>query len=433
MIPTAWRARQAPPGAELLVEVLAGLTKEALLASACDAVVGLHRFGVRFEQRRARHTVLVGLAGGLEKAIGLRFDPSMDVPFLRLARDGDGELSGYLSRRSDYLPSAWATDLLARWDVQDTLRESWRASGDDPDANSRLLESARLLRAALHHAARTGEPTSAIEYIADVVSAGLCRDVTGAARAITLVLRAPAEAGTADALVRAFFGGRLPDTGRAWAAAPLTEPALSALPRRAAPVMSMLVERSYGLLDDARQSGGFDSWFMALTRAAGMIRCVTYVLRWATERMPLGLRAVYGQLAELDAHYSGTVAGLRVARPPIMRGVVAHMRHMAAMFRAGGDTTGDRFAREALLIPRPLLEEDAHLPEAWQGPGCHTAPILARPPGPLDRLTPCQAVVADAADPARWHALAAHLDARGATWAARMSAAMAGTAAAQAP
>ncbi|MGW7481752.1 hypothetical protein ACWGH8_24515 [Nonomuraea muscovyensis] len=432
MIPTAWRVRQAPAGAEVLVEVLAGLTKEALLAGACAATLGLHRFGVRFEDRRTRHAVLVRLAEGLEQTIGLRFDGSMDVPFLRFAREGEGELSGYLTRRSDYLPSAWATDLLVRWDVQETLTESWRASGDDADANSRVLESARLLRAALHHAARTGEPTSAVGYLVDVVTTGLCRDVRGAARAVTLLLWALAGADTAETLVRAFFGGRLPDSLHAWTTVPLTEPASAALPRRAGPTVRMLVERSFGLLDDARRTDGADPWFMALTRAASLIQCVTYVLRWVAPRLPLGLAPVYGQLCELDAHYSALVAGFRVARPPLMSGPVRHARTMAAAFHAAGDTTGDRFAREALLIPRALLDEHAPLTDAWREPGCHTATLLPRPPGLLDRLTPPQAVVADAADPARWRALAADLDAQGSTWAAQVSASMAGVAEAQA-
>lgn len=40
--------------------------------------------------------------------------------------------------------------------------------------------------------------------------------------------------------------------------------------------------------------------------------------------------------------------------------------------------------------------------------------------------------MADAADPARWRALAADLDAQGSTWAAQVSASMAGVAEAQA-
>lgn len=431
MIPTAWQVRRTPPGTEVLVEVLAGLTKETLFAGACAATLGLPRFKVRFEDRRARHTVVLRLAMGLEDAVGLRFHPSMDAPFLRFTRPGDeAELSGHLARRPGYLPSAWLTDLLARWDVHETLSESWRAAGDDVRGNSSALESARLLRAALWHAARTDEPASAVGYVVDVVTTGLCRDVTGASRAITLLLWASAQADTGEALARVLFGGHLPDTAHAWTTAPLTEPAPAALPSRASPSVRMLVERTFALLEEARRADGFDTWFMALTRAAGMLHCVALVLRWVTERPAPGLRAVHGHVCELDAHYSALVAGLHVAGSPLMNGPVRHARALAARFRAAGDTTGDRFAGEALLIPPALLDEDEPLPDAWRDPGHLTATLLPRPPGLLDRLTPRRAVVADAANPARWHALAAELDAEAAPWAARVAAYLADVAAA---
>ncbi|MEV4800351.1 hypothetical protein AB0K18_10065 [Nonomuraea sp. NPDC049421] len=427
MIDLRWQARETSPGAETLMGVLGELMQEALFAGTCDAVLGLSRFsGGDLQGRVSRHIVTVRLAEALERAIGLEFAPSMRIPFLWLARRGGGEPGGYLPASFGFPPSDWALDLLARWEAHDSVRRSWAA--DARDGNSRVLESARLLRAALFHAVQTGDPSAAVRYVVDVVECGLCRDVTGAARAITLLLRVRSGGGTAEEMVRTFFDGRLPGTFHEWMTTPYAQadPEPRPLSSEGSALVGMLVERAFHLLEEARRTDGFDSWFMALTKAESVIQATLYVLQWSMPRMPLGLRAVHGQLSELDAHYSGMVASLRVARPPVMGAVVRHSRGLAEVFRAKGDVSGDRFAREALLIPRFLLDEP--LTDGWREPGHRTASMLSRPDGLRERLSPEQAVVLAPDDPSSWQALGSLLRERDVPWAGQVCEHLAGVA-----
>lgn len=420
MIPVGFTVDRGVRGLDTLVEVLAFLIKEALFVSAFEAVTPNAADTV--SARRARHSVVHYLARGLEQAAGLRFT-GMRTPFLHHAAGGasDTELSGYLPEYPHYPPSEWLLDLFVRWEAHAEVRRN-SGSSRQSDGNSYVLESARLQRAALHHAWKSGHLTAASVYVVDVVDSGLCRDARGAARALTMLLWAVRDTDTPEDLVRRYFDGHVPATMNDWAHLPFTEPARPArLSTASSAAVAGLIQRPWLRLEDARGASDIDEWFIALIRAMGAIQCTLYVLQWFSDRLPLGARAVYGQLTELDADYAGTCALLRLEGTLDMARFVAHQRDRADGYRRKGDNTGDRFAHERMVVPRWLLEHEGELPPPWRYPGWRTATLLKPPKAQPAHLPPTQAVVVDPLDPHCWRTLARQFEQDGASWAAAMA------------
>ncbi|MGK8522543.1 hypothetical protein ACRS6B_13735 [Nocardia asteroides] len=420
MIPIGFTADRAVRGLDTLVEVLASLIGEALLVSAFEAVTPNATETV--SARRARHGVVRYLAQGLEQAAGLRFT-GMRTPFLHHAIGGASgtELSGYLSAYPHYPPSEWLLDLFVRWEAHVEVRRN-SGSSRQSDGNSYVLESARLQRAALHHAWKSGRLTAASDYVIDVVDSGLCRDARGAARALTMLLWAMRDTDTPEDLVRRYFDGHVPATIDDWARLPFTEPDRPArLSTASSAALADLIARPWLRLADARGASGIDEWFIALIRSMGAIQCALYTLQWYSDRLPLGARAVYGQLTELDADYAVLCALLRLNGTLAMARFVAHQRDRADGYRRKGDSTGDRFAHERMVVPRWMLEHEGELPPPWQYPGWRTATLLQPPKARLAHLAPVHAVVVDPLDPHRWRTLARQLEEDDASWAAAMA------------
>lgn len=459
MIHPAFQARPGP-GNDILADLASCLLDESLLASAMDSIRGvdraqnstsppeggwahpeLARLARLADERKpdtttialdrvSRNQAVMGLVGLLEERIGLTFRDTT-VPIVALpsqAEKRDGPLAGYLGDHPDYGPSEWVLDLFARWDVHDGLIVKWRDRGLDDDTvrgNSESLETARLLRAALYHCwyARTSDATAtAAAYVTDVAAAGLCRDVNGAGRAFAMLLRAGANAQEPESLVRLFYN-RIPVDIAEWVHTPLhLPPDPQPLTATTMNAVSTLLSHAYALLDRARQAANFDEWFTMLTRAECLVRCVYYALQWAAPRLSLGLRTVQSQFGELDAHYGAINAVLTLSD---MTAVVEMFRRLAAQFRATGDTAGDRFAREQLLIPRELLSHRDLLPQEWLGPSWRTASVVPHDKLP-GSLLPQQALVMRPDVAAHWRALAAALGGQGARQAAEIADLMAG-------
>lgn len=417
MIPIGFTADRGVRGLDTLAGVLAFLMKEALFVSASEAVTPHAADSV--SDWRARHSVVHDLARGLEQAVGLRFT-GMRTPLLHHAIDSapDAELSGYLAEHPRYPPSEWLVDLFVRWEAH---REVCRNSASS-DGDSSVLESARLQRAALYHAWKSGSISAATEFVLDVVDGGLCRDARGAARALTMLLWAVRDDDTPEDLVRRYFDGHVPATVHDWTRLSFTEPDRPArFSAAASAALTDLLPRPWTRLADARGAADVDEWFIALIRAMGAIQCTLYVLQWVSDRLPLGARAVYGQLTELDADHGSTCALLRFHGTLDMPGFIARQRDQAAVYRRNGDTTGDRFANERMVLPRWLLEHEGELPAPWRHPGWRTATLLNPPKSALARLPPEHAVVVDPLAPQHWQALARQFGQDGATWAAAMA------------
>lgn len=416
MIPIGFAVDRGVRGLDTLAKVLAFLMKEAVLVSAFDAVTPNAPDSVT--PRRSRHSVVHSFARGLEQAAGLRFT-GVRTPFLHHAVGGSADvvLSGYLPEHPRYPPSDWLLDLFVRWEAHTEVRRNSRSRPSGGD--SYVLESARLQRAALHHAWKSGSLAAATDYIVDIVDSGLCRDARGAARALTMLLWAIRDTDTAEDLVRRYFDGQVPTTVSDWARLPFTEPDRPArISRAASAALTGLMQRPWSRLADARGAADIDEWFIALTRAVGSIQCTLCVLQWISDRLPIGARAVYGQLTELDADYAALCAMLRLHGTLDMPRWVAHQREQADGFRRKGDSTGDRFAHERMVVPRWLLEHDGELPQPWRYPGWRTATLLNPPKVVLARLPFEQAVIVDPCDPDRWRGLARQFEQDGAAWAA---------------
>jgi hypothetical protein len=432
--------RSSVPGHDVLVKLASRLIAEALLASAVDSLDQPHRpddalepppmthpelaaMARQVEQRKPdattgaadrlpRHRAVARLVNILEQEIRLEFgDTTLPLVALSQVAKRGGPVGGYLRDHPGYAPSEWVIDLFTRWVAHhQVVANDWNRSKDRQAvrAGSRDLEAARLLRAALSYCWHTQSPdavATATAFVVGVAESGLCRDAEGAGLAFAMLLRAGSGADTPDSLLRSFFP-RVPAGGDEWIHLPLNFPP-EPVPLTATTMSAVesLVIRAGILLDQTRQSADFDEWFSRLVRAECLVRCVYYGLEWATPRLPLGLRTVQSQFSELDADYGAIRALLRFSD---MTAIVGKFERMAGQFRAVGDTSGDRFARERLLIPRELLGRRDTLPRRWLGPSWRTASVVPHGKS-LGDLTPEQALVVRPDIAARWRTLAATL------------------------
>ncbi|WP_084958322.1 hypothetical protein [Thermoactinospora rubra] len=132
------------------------------------------------------------------------------------------------------------------------------------------------------------------------------------------------------------------------------------------------------------------------------------------------VKAVCGQLAEIDADYHAVAAVLRLGGAPVMTSVLRGQRDRRETFRRAGDVCGDRFARERMLGPRHLLDHRGELPPPWRGPGRRTASLWPRMGLPYG-LPPHHALVVSPTDPGLWRDLARHLRDTGAARSAALA------------
>jgi hypothetical protein len=375
-------------------------------------------------ERRLRHLAVIRLIGLLEKRIGLAFQDTV-VPFVTtptMVERRGYPLGGYLRDHPGFGPFDWVLNLFARWDDHHAwLAYWWDRSADSRAVSrySRTFEATGLLRGALYccwHGQSADALAAAADYIIDLVVTGLCRYTEGAAAAFAGLLRAGATARTPEALVRLFYG-RLPAEPTEWASARLNFPT-DPVPLTTATmtVVNSLVLRAYAQLDQTRTATNFDEWFTALVRAWCLASCLFYGLRWASPQMSLGLRTLQSQFSDIDAECAGIVGVLAFDD---MTAIVEESRRHAARFRACGDTTGDRFARTQMVIPRWLIDSHDPLPREWLGPTWRTASVLPHDK-PLGDLTPQQALVVCPEDATQWRALATALAEDSATGAAEI-------------
>ena len=377
-------------GNETFVEIMNVLCGEILAASARDASIPGLSYYAEF---RSRITVL--LANVLEDEIGLRFGET-PMPFCGLARrvlDEGGPLGGYVAGHPDYLPHTWVTELFVRWLSHQQARWKWGNAGSSYNevlANAMHLEGARLIRAALWHCMgaedRNAVPV-AVRFVAEVTSTGQARDSMGAALAISTLLRAGTAADDPESLVRLLFGGSFPETAEDWTTGPLSwsDPPPGPLARSSQQAVSWLLLHAQSMAERARRAEDFDSWAIALTTAEPVFLTIVHGLSWAMAEIPLGLRTVRTQFEELHADANCLLLAAHAGMPS----AVAYSLELAERFRRLGDSTGQRFARERLLIPPGLLDTSKPLPPAWSGPTwriatawCRDSPAATRqPPG----------------------------------------------------
>ena len=362
------------PGNELLLEVMNSLYFEALVMSAGYAN-GYPKSDLEYHESKLGTTCL--LARVLQEEIGLRFR-TMHMPFClppALALPGGYPMAGYLDDYPDLSPNPWIAGLFVRWHVQDHMLQRWKASGKDIRHNSMMLETRYLLRCALWYCLRTNDQDAvmaAVQLVAELVGTGQVRDAMGAAMAISVLLRTEPALESPRDLVSAFFGGSIPVTAEDWKTSPLTWSNEESRPlsRGSQRAVNWLVQYVQSTVDRVRQAPNFDAWFAALTMAGSVINSVTDGLRWSIPKVPIGLRAVLAQWEELAADLGPQ---LMLADIGGMPAVIGSSRDMAERYLRIGDTTGERFARERMLIPRELFESRGPLPVMWRRPSYRMA------------------------------------------------------------
>jgi hypothetical protein len=351
----------ADHGYDELLDVANALGGEMLLASAGTTGGGS---GPGYLIRRIGASELV--IELLEEVIGLRFTDDLTLPFCaalpRFVHDG-GCLSGYVADYPELGPSQWVHDTQTRWAALLRDKNEWPGDGYI------LTERGRLVRCALWHCQTAdGDATlAAVRFVAELTATGQAGNPWGAGEAIAALLQAGSE--SADSLVSAFYGDHTPRTAEDWIMPPLRyQSAASPLSRSAQRAIGWLVQHGWSLVERVRSAPDFDSWFAALAAVDSTSTAIVRALSVAMPDMPISLRAVHSQFEELRADTPPTLLAAMFG----MTHAVNHMRSLARKFRAQGDTTGARFARERLLLPPALLEDHA-LPTVWERPTWRTA------------------------------------------------------------
>jgi hypothetical protein len=366
------------PGSDVLLPIIETLYREALTASTYNVSMGRSIIGFpRASYRERRGHVLYRISAALEHEIGLRPGPAR-TPFCATfsnVENGD-PLGGYIGEVAGYPVPRWLGEFFARWEGVDAVGASWQQRGNTPDQvdhNTAFVEGARLTRAALWHVFSSESRDAvrvAVQYVVELTATGQARSLRGAALAIAWLLRCAGEdSGSPVDLAAALFGGRAPDTLQEWVRKPLSLPELriGRLSNTAQRAVSWLVQYTWATVERTRAASDLDEWFIAVASAGCITGCVHAALGWVAGEVPLGLRATRSQFSELNADCSPWLAMFFVDASG-MPAVVRLSRDMADDFRRRGDTSGQRFARERLLIPRPLVDSEHPLPARWRRP-----------------------------------------------------------------
>jgi hypothetical protein len=389
-------AADSAPGSDVLLPIMETLCREALTASAYNACHGRQITGFPAASYRERRGVVIyRISAALEREIGLRHGPGRTAFCALFSQVEDGDpLGGYVGAVPGYPVSRWLMEFFARWDSLDAVRSSWAQRGspsDRVDDNSAVVEGARLARAALWYVHSTGSHDAvreAIEYIAELTATGQARELRGAALAIASLLRCAGEDDGPDDLAAAVYGGRAPGTVEEWARKPLSLPELGvgSLSNTAQRAVGWLVQYTWDTVGRTRDASDLDEWFTAVTSADAITGCVHTALGWIAGELPLGLRATRSQFSELNADCSPLLR-LFFVDGWGMPAVVKYSRNKADAFRRSGDTSGDRFARERLLIPRELVDSEHPLPDRWLRPTWRSATAWFHDAQPRGRHT----------------------------------------------
>ncbi|TDQ00566.1 hypothetical protein [Labedaea rhizosphaerae] len=382
-------------GAEPLVEIIDTLLIELRLAGASG------RPSPDYLRRRRFIRMLTEVA---EEDLGLRF--TANLPFLgttAAATELGRPLAGYTLRLPDYRPSTWLEDLWVRWRAlaqpDDPHWEALDRSGrdiDDPAPEERRTRGAEryfqvssLLRGAIWCGVNdeAGDPvTAAVRFVVELAATGQASN-RAAATAVSLLLDAAADIGSADDLLCRFTEGPRPTTVEQWHRVGLRWPqsdAGSTTSRAAQQAMAWLVGYGQEQLDDARAARDFDSWRVAMVAVRCAITCVIEGLR-DPRRMPLGLRAIISQFDEIYCDQFGALgsAEARYLGRPEIEGQVVAIRTIAAD-RQGRleEARLARFVQERALVPAELFTLDipypagpavaSPLPPEWHGPTWRT-------------------------------------------------------------
>jgi hypothetical protein len=159
---------------------------------------------------QSRGPVTILLARILEDQAGLRFS-GPPIPFCGFAKgqsDGSSPLGGYAPAQKGYSPGAWVADFYARWHAHQDVLSSHADAGltqAQVEADSRYLEAARLIRAALSHCMDSDAPDAvqaAVQFVAEIAGTGQARDHAGSALAVSVLLRAGAASDDPRSLTR---------------------------------------------------------------------------------------------------------------------------------------------------------------------------------------------------------------------------------------
>jgi len=358
------------PGIEPLLEIVNALCVEALVMSAGYAD-GYPKTNHDYREPKLKTTCV--LARMLREEVGLQFrmahmpfcifppEPALAVGY---------PMAGYVEDYPHFPSDLWIVSLFVRWHVQDHMLHRWEVTDEDVKHNSMMLEARRLLRCALWHCLHADDQDAvavAVRFVTELAGTGQVRDAMGAALAISVLLRTGPEVESPRDLALTFFGGSIPATAKDWATGPLGWSNMESRPLSPSSqrAVDWLVQYVQSMVGQLREAPDFDAWFAALTMIQPVITSVKYGLQWAIPKRTIGLRAVLAQFDELDADFgplpmAGDMAG--------MPGMIAYSRMLADSFRKLGDMSGERFARERMLIPRKLLDSSNPLPLTWRRP-----------------------------------------------------------------
>ncbi|MFI9650620.1 hypothetical protein ACIHAA_30675 [Streptomyces sp. NPDC052040] len=376
------------PGAGPLLEVIDILLQEALLAGRQTAAMAYRGpEAPSAEYRRRRNRILLALTLAAEEEIGLRF--AADLPFVVSApavQEG-APFAGYTAQWPQLTPSQWISELFVRWKSYGPGEDTAEDESQEDAEGRRAALTDRLLRAALWHCVATDAQDAvpeAVRLIVELAATGQAMNASAAGDAVALLLRAAGEETPSARDLTRVFTRDVPASPEQWVTGPLywpTEPA-PALGRSAQRAANWMLAFVHARLDRVRAAHDFDTWVSALAEVTCAAVTCRGGLRQAVVRLPLGLKTVCAQFEELHADFPSLWVALEIRG---MGAALDYSRDVEKKFRALGDTTGRRFARERALLPESLRNTSE--PSAvWLRPSWRTATALVDPWPALRRV-----------------------------------------------
>jgi hypothetical protein len=336
------------------------------------------------ERRRLPLYVITAV---LEQQAGLRF-AGAHLPYRHnLATWPDRRpLAGYTDTDS-LTPFQWMQSFVSNWGMVTT--------GDDPSDESGAWETHRVLRSALWVCHFSGL-TSAIDYIFDLVDGGHVSYPPAAARAASYLLKAHAHVGS-DGVVPRLMGGAIPDSRKGWALFLPTVKGLNPKPLSPSGRMALerLITRGWELVARTRDAATLDDWLSSIEILGGALQFIRQTVAWSMQTVPTGVLAILSQLEELGADATSALVSMEIGG---VQAFCDYERDLRQQLQRLGDTTGQRFLRERLLLPSAILDSD-DTPETWTAPSWRIAlpwalnhtwledPDLIQPASPAARGT----------------------------------------------
>ncbi|MFF7701395.1 hypothetical protein [Streptomyces lydicus] len=384
-----------PETVDPLLDVVNGLLHEVCVFGRMCRLWGDMDDDATDQKARTRYYLdrrqmgLLQVTAALEDTIGLRFKDTAHLPYRHIdATWPSGQpLAGYASTPPGVSPFSWLLDFFTHWNM--LLDDEFAEDG----------HFLRVLRSALW-ICNTSGLHAAVNYVADLVETGQVVNTEAAAKAASFLLIAGSRTASPQELVASITEGRLPQNRQQWLVfcPTLEDPQGVRLSKEASAAVESLVTRGRHLVEQAHAATTLDEWLSTLAALEGVLKLVQMTVYWVVESPSVALQSILSQFEETRCDIAAAWVDMELGsgRDAGIPGFQDFQRGVEETFVNEGDTSGQRFRRERLLLPPDIyaspvdsLSSDWSEPSwriavAWEA--CHSwAPISTTGPLPPDR------------------------------------------------